>query len=94
MRRGKWEGGRGVILGILGGGVPPGSPNPDPISDQKVSLIFHTHFQTWPLKSIPILRPVLKEIMSSILRLGQQPKRYLKIPFELPISLSFLLIWN
>ena len=46
MRRGKWEGGRGVILGILGGGVPPGSPNPDPISDQKMSLIFHTHFQT------------------------------------------------
>ena len=23
----------GVLLGILGGGVPPGSPNPDPISD-------------------------------------------------------------
>ena len=28
--------GRGVLLGILGGGVPPGSPNPDPISDQKM----------------------------------------------------------
>ena len=27
---------RGVLLGILGGGVPPGSPNPDPISDQKM----------------------------------------------------------
>ena len=26
-------GGVGVLLGILGGGVPPGSPNPDPISD-------------------------------------------------------------
>ena len=26
---------RGELLGILGGGVPPGSPNPDPISDQK-----------------------------------------------------------
>ena len=24
----------GVFLGILGGGVPPGSPNSDPISDQ------------------------------------------------------------
>ena len=23
----------GVLLGILGGGVPPGSSNPDPISD-------------------------------------------------------------
>ena len=28
-------GGGGVLLGILGGGVPPGSQNPDPISDQK-----------------------------------------------------------
>ena len=36
----------GVLLGILGGGVPPGSPNPrnvilscpDPISDQKISF--------------------------------------------------------
>ena len=26
----------GVFLGILGGGVPPGSSNPDPISDQKM----------------------------------------------------------
>ena len=26
---------RGVLLGILGGGVPPDSPNPDPISDQE-----------------------------------------------------------
>ena len=24
----------GVVLGILGGGVPPGSLNPDPISHQ------------------------------------------------------------
>ena len=28
--------GEGVLLGILGGGVPPGSPNPGPISDQKM----------------------------------------------------------
>ena len=26
----------GVLLGIRGGGVPPGCPNPDPISDQKM----------------------------------------------------------
>ena len=26
----------GVLLGILGGGVSPGSPNHDPISDQKM----------------------------------------------------------
>ena len=36
-----------VLLGILGGGVPPGSPNPYPISDQKISF------------SIPVFRPDL-----------------------------------
>ena len=25
-------------MGILGGGVPPGSPNPDPFSGQKLSV--------------------------------------------------------
>ena len=28
--------GGGVLPGILVGGVPPGSPSPDPISDQKM----------------------------------------------------------
>ena len=32
------EWGGGGYLGILGGGVPPGSPNADPISDQKLSV--------------------------------------------------------
>ena len=50
-------GGR-VLLGIFGGGVLPGSPNPDPVSDQKSNFphLFsnqnskiHTRFQTWPL---------------------------------------------
>ena len=51
---------RGILLGILGGGVPPGSPNPDPISDQKKkNVIFHTRFQTGPLKSTPVFRPGL-----------------------------------
>ena len=38
---------RGVFLGILDGGVPPGSPNPEIISDQKMSF------------STPVFRPVL-----------------------------------
>ena len=38
--------------------VPRGSSNPDSISDPK-NVIFHTRYQTWPLKSIPILRPDL-----------------------------------
>ena len=37
----------GELLGILGGDVPPGSPNPDPISDQKMSF------------STPVVRPDL-----------------------------------
>ena len=42
---------RGVLLGIVGGDVSPGSSNPDPISDQK-NVIFHTRFQTLPLGRI------------------------------------------
>ena len=68
----------GVFLGILSKGVPPGSPlsyfRPN-------NVIFHSRFQTvWPLKSI--LRPGLLEIMSSLLRLEQQQKRFVKIQFE------------
>ena len=32
---------QGVLLGILGGSVPPCSPNTDPISGQK-NVIFHS----------------------------------------------------
>ena len=59
--RGGEGGGRLTFLGILDGGVPPGSPNPDLILDQKI-VIFphpfsdlasktHTRFQTWPLRN-------------------------------------------
>ena len=40
-------GGGGVLLGILGGGVPPGSSNPDPISDPNMPF------------STPVFRPDL-----------------------------------
>ena len=50
--------GGGVLLGILGGGVAPGSPSltrsqtkkcnfPHPFSDQTFKI--HTRFQIWPL---------------------------------------------
>ena len=45
--RARAEGGGGVLLGILGGDVPPGSQNPDPISEQKMSF------------SRPVFRPGL-----------------------------------
>ena len=48
----------GVLLGFLGGGVPPCCLNSDPISDQKMSF------------STPVLRPGEAEItMSSLERL-------------------------
>ena len=41
--------------------MPPASVNPDPFSDPKKSfstpVIFHTRFQTWPLKSRPVVSP-------------------------------------
>ena len=43
------EGGMGATPGNSWE-VLPGSPNPDPISDQK-KAIFHTRFQTWSLNA-------------------------------------------
>ena len=43
-----WGGG-GILLGILGSGLAPGSPNPKPILDQK-NVIFHV---------TPVFRPHL-----------------------------------
>ena len=38
----EWKpGGGGVLLGIRSGGVPPGSPNPDPISDPNRPFSIH-----------------------------------------------------
>ena len=54
--------GGGVLLEILSWGVPPGCPDPDPISDQKKS------FFTPVLRPGPVFRPGLEEIMSSLLR--------------------------
>ena len=39
---------QGFLLGILGGGVPPGSPNLDPISDEKKSYFFTAVFRPGP----------------------------------------------
>ena len=95
---------RGVLLEMLAGGVPPGSQNPDLISDKK-NVIFRTRFQIWPLKSIPVFRPGgdhktqhkhwhETEIMSSLLRLNVQQIDFLKSISNSHITLSFLFIWN
>ena len=45
------RGAGGVLLRILfGGGVPPISPNPDPVSRPR-NVIFRSRFQTWPLRN-------------------------------------------
>ena len=44
---------------------------------QTKNVIFHTRFQTTPLKSIPVFRPGLQtEIMSSLLRLERKQKKF------------------
>ena len=78
----------GVLLGILGGGVPPGSPNPDTDFRPK-NVTFHTRFQTRPLKSIPVFRPCYwAEIMLSLLRLERKQENSSN-PFRIRIF-SFL----
>ena len=47
-----WRGGGGVILGILGEGVPPGSPYPDPVSDQKMSFSKPDLQNPYPFKDL------------------------------------------
>ena len=50
-------GGGGGLLEILGEVFPPSSSNPDPVQFQ--TKIFHTRFQTRPLKSILVFRTSL-----------------------------------
>ena len=52
-------GGGGYSKKILGGGGPPGSPIPDPISDQKMSFFTPVFRPGLALKYIPIFRPNL-----------------------------------
>ena len=82
--------GGGVLLGILGGGGLPGSPNPERISDQKCNFPhpfsdktskIHTHFQTWPLG---------KKLLSSLLRSEHKQKKNIQIHFQFP----YFSIWN
>jgi len=65
----------GLLLGISGGGVPLACPNPDPVLDSK-NVIFHTRFQTRPLRNY-----VIKD---------SNRKRFLKIHFEFAYFSFFL----
>ena len=82
-----------VLPVILGGGVPPSSPNLDPTFRPKKAIVY-TRFQLAP-KIHTLSRPGLQEIMSSLLRLGRkQKKRLLKIHLiRTFLSLSYS-VWN
>ena len=54
---------RGVLLEILGGGVPPGSPNSDPISDQKCNFPHPFSDQA----------PVVQKLDSAVQRINLYP---------------------
>ena len=62
---------RGTLLGILGGSVPPGSSNPNPIYDEKMS-------SSTPVFRLDLKNPCpfsdLAEIMSSLLGLERKQK--------------------
>ena len=85
----------GVPLGIFGGGVPARFSKSRPDFRPK-NVIFHTRFQTRPLKSIPVFRPGLQvEIMLSLLRLErEQNNSSNSFLIRIFFFLSFLLIWN
>ena len=79
-----------VFLGIRRGGVPPGSPNPGPISGPK-RCFFHTRFQTWPLKSIPVLIPGVGRNYIIIIEIRAPAKRILKIYLDFAYYSFFLI---
>ena len=79
---------RGILLGILGGGVLPGSSNPVPMSDQKMS--FSTSI-FWPdLFSDLAFRKKLSSLLTCRLRV--QTKIFFKCILKLHSSVSFYLL--
>jgi len=82
---------RGVLLGILGlGGGAARFSKSWPYFRPK-SVIFHTRFRTKTLKSIPVFRPGLLDIVLSLLRWERQIKDFsLKIHFEFVYYSIFL----
>ena len=67
------RGGGGRRGSILGGGLPPGSPNPDPISDQHMSF------------STPVFRP--GACFSKVPVTFRARKGVLRLAFKLKVSI-------
>ena len=80
----------GIPLGILGGAVPSGSPNPNPLRPKKCH--FHTRFHTFQtslLKSIPVFRPGIRGNYFIIIKIRTPTKRFLKSISKSHIILPF-----
>ena len=86
-----------ILLGVSNNPLHPDIPVCRPalqILTLPKNVLFHTRFQTRPLKSIPVFRPgLLAEIMLSLLRLERKQKKFFKPISNSHISLSFLPIW-
>ena len=90
-----------ILLGILGGGVLPSFPNPDPISDQILSFPhpcsdlarkIYIPFQTCNSSQNSTVHVYMEEIMSSLFRLQRQQNDILKSILNSNFTLSFLFI--
>ena len=79
-------------MGVLVGAVPPGSPNPDPISDQKMyfsTLVFRLDLENpYPFLD---LAPVVQTSDSAIHRINHYPadkyyENQLRYPLDSDLS--------
>ena len=85
-------GGGEVGIGATPGnswGVLPGSPNPDPLSDQK-KAIFHTRFQTWPVNAYHF-QTWHRQKLCHLTQIKPLIKRFFKINFAFAYYSFFLI---
>ena len=74
----------GVLLGILGGGVPPWSPNPDLVSDQKMSFS-----RSHPFSDLAFRQTLCHNYLDQ-----SANKKFFQMHSNSHISISFLFIWK
>ena len=79
----------GLLLGILGGGVPPDSPNPNPISDQNLSF-FTPVPRPGPKNPYPFSDLASKKLRHHYLDQNSIKKDFLTSISNSHIPLSFL----
>ena len=87
----------GILLGNLGGRMPHETPNPDPISDQKMSF-FTPVLTDLASKIHTVFRPHLQnseiDLWQVFLDWNANKRDFLKSNSNSYISLSFLFLWN